>query len=517
VSADAPRYVFEPLEQRGVLAGIRAGQLALIAGGLILAVGALALTRGLLGPVAALALAVTSAAVAFASFGGRGIDEWVAPVAHHSAHRLSGRHTTRAARDAPVRLRPPRRSHPGPVRPLSRSPVRPPALLAPLRMGEIDGGPGRRRVGVIEDRLTGLLCAVLSVRGRSFALLDAADKQRRLAAWGSILAALAREGAPVCRLQWIERSVAGDATALVRYHEQHGKAAAESTLACSYGELIAEAGPASQDHECHVVLAVSSRPARFSRSRASGAGLEPGQVLLREVRLLEGQLRSAEIDVHAVLRGEEIAAALRGALAPDDAPRLIRRAAESDEVAGPGVARSDTGASLANVWPAASHTAWSWWRADDCFHATYWVAEWPRTEIGPDFLGPLLLNASGHCAVAVVMGPVSPSRGVREAEAARTAVVADEELRRRAGFLGTARRRRQAEGVARRESELSDGHASYRFSGYVTVSGGSLASLEESCAEVVQAAHQCRLELRRLYGAQDVAFAWTLPLARGLR
>ena len=63
----------------------------------------------------------------------------------------------------------------------------------------------------------------------------------------------------------------------------------------------------------------------------------------------------------------------------------------------------------------------------------------------------------------------------------------------------------------RREAELSDGHAAYRYCGYVTVTARGPEELETACGEVLQAAHQCRLELRRLYGAQDVAFTWTLP------
>jgi hypothetical protein len=116
----------------------------------------------------------------------------------------------------------------------------------------------------------------------------------------------------------------------------------------------------------------------------------------------------------------------------------------------------------------------------------------------------------------VVMAPLPPSVGVREAEAARTAQVADEQLRARAGFLTTARRRREAEGVMRREADLSDGHAAYRYSGYVTVTARSSDELEASCGELLQSAHQCRVELRRLYGCQSAALLWALPFGRGL-
>jgi hypothetical protein len=105
---------------------------------------------------------------------------------------------------------------------------------------------------------------------------------------------------------------------------------------------------------------------------------------------------------------------------------------------------------------------------------------------------------------------------VREAEAARTAQVADDQLRAKAGFLATARRRREAEGIAQREAELSDGHAAYRFVGYVTVTAQGPEQLEVAVGEIIQAAHQSRMELRRLYGVQDLAFTWTLPFGRGL-
>jgi hypothetical protein len=137
--------------------------------------------------------------------------------------------------------------------------------------------------------------------------------------------------------------------------------------------------------------------------------------------------------------------------------------------------------------------------------------------VGPDFLAPLLLTTSGSRTIAVTLGPVGTAHAVREVEAARTAEAADEQLRHRAGFLTTARRLRQAEGVLRREAELAEGHAAYRFSGYVTVTAPDPEALERACAEVEQGAQQAHLELRRLYGRQAEAFTWTMPLGRGLR
>jgi hypothetical protein len=114
------------------------------------------------------------------------------------------------------------------------------------------------------------------------------------------------------------------------------------------------------------------------------------------------------------------------------------------------------------------------------------------------------------------MEPISPSRAIRAVQQARTADIADSELRRRGGFLSTARRAREAELVVRREGELADGHGSYRFSGYVTVTAPSATQLEEWCETTEHAAGQARLELRRLFGDQERALLCTLPFCRGL-
>ena len=159
---------------------------------------------------------------------------------------------------------------------------------------------------------------------------------------------------------------------------------------------------------------------------------------------------------------------------------------------------------------------WGRLRTDGTWHTTYWVAEWPRTDTGPDFLGPLLLSAEARRTMSVVMEPLGPIAASRQAEQARTADIADSELRRRGGFLATARRRREEEILARREIELADGHAQYRFSGYVTVSAPDPDALEDACGRVEQAAGQAGLELRRCYGDQANTFLCTLPLGRGL-
>ena len=159
---------------------------------------------------------------------------------------------------------------------------------------------------------------------------------------------------------------------------------------------------------------------------------------------------------------------------------------------------------------------WSAVRVDGMVHATFWVAEWPRTEVRSDFLAPLLLG-SARSTLSVVMEPLGPDAAVRKVEASRTADLADAELRRRGGFVSTARHQRESEVLARREAELAEGHASFRYAGYLTVSAPGEEELVAACDAVQHAAGQSRLALRRLYGDQASAYTCTLPLCRGLR
>ncbi|MGH9299211.1 MAG: SCO6880 family protein, partial [Acidimicrobiales bacterium] len=168
-------------------------------------------------------------------------------------------------------------------------------------------------------------------------------------------------------------------------------------------------------------------------------------------------------------------------------------------------------------WPTGVSAHWSTLRTDGVVHATYWVSEWPRGEVGPGFLLPLLIGSGHRRTVAVTMAPVGPENAVRRAERERTSGAADAELRRRHGFAMTARARLEQDLRQQRESELADGHAGFAYSGYVTVTEPDEAALDRACTEVEQAAALAQLDLRRLYGTQEAAWCCTLPTGRGCR
>ena len=345
---------------------------------------------------------------------------------------------------------------------------------------------GWQDMGVVHDRAARTLTAALSLRGGSFALLGADEQDRRVGAWASVLASLAREGSPVHRVQWVAASFPDDGQGVRSYLAAEAAPDTASACTASYDALLADMDSHTCAHD--VVLAVQ---VRLTRSVEVGCA-----TLAREVGSLVRLLSDADVQVESVLSADDLAHQLLRTYEPH--------------------AASAGAAPVEDHWPMAMEESWSEVRVDGMVHATFWVAEWPRIEVRSDFLAPLLLG-SARSTLAVVMEPLGPDAAVRKVEASRTADLADAELRRRGGFVSTARHARESEVLARREAELAEGHASFRYSGYVTVSAASEEELAAACDVVQHAAGQSRLALRRLYGDQASAYTCTLPLCRGLR
>lgn len=480
-----PRYSFDPLERRGVLLGLQPGQIAVAASGVLLAWTAARTLPSPAGAVCAVSVAIMAALGSVVTKDGHSVPAWAAIAFRWRLGRLKGAVLSAAPERGTV-FQP--RSAGAPVRRHRRSD-------GPLRGVEIldlPSEPGDAPFGAILDRTYGTLSSIVRVRGGPFALMEPSEQARRLELWRVTLNALGRPGTSVRRIQWIERARPAPCELLLdQASSVRGREPRRAKAADSYMQVVAEVGNAAQVHELWLVTTVSkpAGPPLLACRKAA-------DMIRRDTRLLAGQLRSADLRTDGPLDGKAIACVIE--LAHVEDPNHRRNGC------------------VDGWWPFGDEEHWSVYRAGGTWHATYWIAEWPRIEIGPEFLSPLLLSGQRR-SISVTMAPVSPDRAAREARSARTADVADEHLRSRAGFLPSARRDREADGPARREAELADGHAEYRFTGYVTVTACSRPGLDAACAETEQAALAAHLEIRRLYGRQREAFTWTLPVGRGLR
>ena len=503
-AASRVRYRFPPLERRGVIAGWRAGQVAAVACGLVLAVLSVRSRPSLPGIVLALVWVGGAVALAFWPIAGRTGEQWLPVVARWGWAGVSGhRFEPASGPDAGVLVEV--APEPG-ARPRRLAPVRAPALhsafdgLHLVDCPTADVGSG---MGVVVDDRARTVTAVLEVRGHSFALQAPGEQDARVAGWARVLASMAREGSAVHRLHWAESCLPDDGGAVRAHLEDHRVLDEDSRAVRSYRRLLDESSPVTRRHRA--LVAVSVHRGRSSRAiRSSGGGVGGALVVLgREVGAVASALAGADIGIDALLDRDGLADVLAGAVRPARDGGIA-----SDR-------RLPAGSPRGEPWPMGIHPTWDAVRTDGTWHANYWVAEWPRVDVHPDFLGPLLF-APLRRTLAVVMQPVDPMRAARQVAQARTAGLADGELRRRNGFLTSARHTRERQSVDDRDVELADGHAQFRFSGYLGVTADSAAELVESCAALEQAAGQARLDVRRLYGQQDSALLCLLPTGRGL-
>jgi hypothetical protein len=404
---------------------------------------------------ALLAFVSVASAVAFSTLplAGRSAEQWTPVVACHLARRAG---VSRRGRSA----------------------------LSTLELDEIPLGPAGRSIGVVVDRAAGTCTAAVRVGGSGFALGDEEERAQRIAAWSGVLAGSARDGGALHRLQWMARCLPGG----LDDDMAPTKAPDRGVASGSYRSLLEQAAPLLWRQE--VIVALSVRATGRSSRRAS----DRADRIVDELEAFERRCLAAGLEVDGVLTPPALAGAIRSSFAVGGAPR---------------------GVADASPWPLGVEEGWSAVRTDATWHATYWIAEWPRSGVGSGFLLPLMLDGGLRRTISVTMAPVAPLRAVRRAEHDRTSGAADVELRQRHGFAVTARTRHEHEATTRRELELAEGHSFFRFTGYLAVTADDEAALSAACSRLEQVGLQAQLELHRMYGAQGEGYTCTLPTGRG--
>jgi hypothetical protein len=464
---DEGSYRFEPLERRGLLLGLGLGQLVVLAGAVLVAIGLAKTWPGAVGFLAA-AGALVVGGLLCRPVAGRPPSQWLSVAASFASRRRVLAQSPPAVAPGPALRLPARTFAPG------------------VYLCELPATNGHTAIGALLDEKSGTAAVLLRARGGPFCLLDEKDKEHQLAAWAGVLESVSAQRSSLARLQWCQRALPADSEPLLAHLRTSGDVASPGFG--GHALLLERAGKRSWRHETFLVVSVRCR----GRHGHRGPTAEGAETLRNQVRAIRAQMRSAGFVCEGVLDAAGVATAIGGFL-----------------VAG---LNQNPGAF---PWPLAVEEHWSEVRAEGCWHRTFWVAEWPRNRIGPDFLSPLLVGTARR-SVSVVMAPIPPERAARDAESSRTAEAADAQLRAQGGFLQTARQRRQSEALEGRETELADGRGAFELAGYITVSAPDKAGLEEAASELERAAGAAKLSLRPLYGQQKEALGWALPFGRGI-
>ena len=465
---------FGRLERRGLLLGLSGEQVFLC--GLALAVVVIAeYTSGLPGVMAAAPFWALTLAGALVPVRGRPVVQWLPIWVGFLGRRVRGVARQRV----------------DPTTGFGGVPVDPQALLIP-------GGPtglslwtvGDFHQALVHDPGEGTLTGVLRVDPIGFLLGDPGFRDASVGGWGQLLAGLAHQPA-VVRVQVVVRTVPGGVGPLQVWWAALPTSTEWATRVIE--DLIAQHQVTTVSTETFIAVAV--RPRRRGRT--------PSPSSLRAAKQVLDGVADSVAAAGVTPRGWLTAVGVRQAarIVFDPASRAFRGV---DPIGSP-----EVGVALDEQW---GHV-----RTDSGVHAVYWVAQWPRFEVDPGFLQPVVVGGTARRTLSLTMTPVTPGRAMRDIRRARVEHAADAATRARTGRIEDEAHRAEAADVARRESDLVAGHADLRFVGLLTVTADTETDLEAACVATEAAAAQGMCEIRRLAGQQAPAFlAGALPLARSV-
>jgi hypothetical protein len=168
--------------------------------------------------------------------------------------------------------------------------------------------------------------------------------------------------------------------------------------------------------------------------------------------------------------------------------------------------------------PAAAEATWGHYRHDGAWSVTYLVQDWPRTGMPAWFLRPVLTaQHTARRSFALHLEPIPAREAEKVVMRARTKRAVAVSLRQKSGQLVPEHERIAEHDAHVQDAQRAEGHGLVRFVGYLTVTVEDPDHVDLACSELETDAAQAGLEVRRLWGAQDVGFAAAaLPLGFGL-
>ncbi len=466
---------FARLPQRGLLLGLSASRVACIALAAVLATVSV-FTAGPIGFAAAAPAWGGLLALAFVRKGGRVAVELLPTAAHFAVRGLlrQDRYRVQATRPRPAGT------------------MALPGDSAALRflVDEVTGA------AIVHDPHEGSLTVVAHVDHAAYILLSPEEQRRRVTGWSRVLAGLAASGLCV-RAQVLETVCPDSGAGVVGWWRQARTEPASEGVAWTatqYERLLETYAPTAATHRSLIAIAVNGPSGALGFLRAARGTKELDRIR-QEMATLESSLRAADLR-------------LAGWLGEDQLANLVRATYDAGAPSMP-ARRLDT------AGPVAVGEHWNWVRHDTGYSSVLWISEWPRTEVGADFLHTIVFQPNVTRSLSITATPMSPRQAIRDIRRAKVEHVTDAAQRARIGAIADLADSAELDDVLDRERALLAGHADLKFTGLITLTAATLEELDDAVAQVERAAIQCGCETRRLQGQQARAFtAAALPLAR---
>ena len=218
-----------------------------------------------------------------------------------------------------------------------------------------------------------------------------------------------------------------------------------------YAALLDQARLGSSTHRTTVSVALDLRAAARA-VKAAGGGLAGGGcgAAARTWPAWPTPCASAGLTVGAWLGECELAAMIRGAYEP---VRLPGRHREPER---------HVWAVLA-LWRLSEH--WDCLHHDSAWSSVLWICEWPRIDVPPDFLHPLIFAAGVRRTLSLIARPLASEVALRQIRKEKTEAVADQAQKARVGQIADLSDAQEYQDLLDRERSVIAGHTDVEFSG----------------------------------------------------
>ncbi|MFJ8628129.1 SCO6880 family protein [Kitasatospora sp. NPDC093550] len=443
--------------------------------------------------------------LAFVRIAGRTVDEWAVSFVSFEILKFRGQNRFLAGAFSPRKATTdePKMDLPG--------------ILAPLSILEADGGSGDP-IAVIHHQLDRTFTAVARVRFPGIGLVDSQRRDQRVASWGELLNSQCTEGNPIIRIQALQRLVPESGAALQRWHADHVSDEAPGVAVDITKSLLSTATLATSQREAYLAITMDAARAAGPIKAAGGGTAGAATVLIRHLRALTSGIASADLQVESWLNPRELAEVLRTAFDPHSSRMLAERRAAATAAAfrgqdvpfEPGVDPVAAGPSAAESWRGR-------YEHDGALSVTYAVRNWPKNKIYSTALSPLLGEGKYRRAFNLHIEPRGPRAAEREVMQERTAREVAVSMRHKTGQIIPEHEKQALRHAEAQDQERAAGHGLVRYTAYCTVTVTNPADLEDACAALEADANQGRIEVQRMWMAQDIGFALgALPVGMGL-
>ncbi|WP_326693287.1 PrgI family protein (plasmid) [Streptomyces sp. NBC_01795] len=390
-----------------------------------------------------------------------------------------------------------------------------PGTLARLHLLEAPDGLGGQ-LGLMHNPVDHTYTAVCRLSHSGLALVDTARQNNRVGAWAAFLRSHCKEDGAITRIAVHQRSLPDDGAALRSWTERHISEDAPAPAVKALDQLMAGAGPAATIRETYLAVTLSAFRARLAIKGAGGGQRGAAAVLVRELNAMQPALSSAGLQVAEWLTPRGVAQTIRTAYDPEAHVMLAERNEVAATVAGwQGTSR---GVAPELAGPAAAEAQWGVYRHDGAWTVSYQVRGFPQSPVYATFLQPLLRpRPNARRSMSITYEPVGPAKARKELAREKTKRDAARGLRAKTGRSESEDERREAMTARAQDMARAAGHGVLRLTALVAVTVLDLDELEIACADLQADASAAGLELRRVWGAQDDAFAASaLPLGQGL-